>query len=380
MKKSYWLLLVLAFGLVGGSLLWAVASGKLSLSSAEEDQVIEPVEEKHPRVAVEETKHDFGFLDAAEECAHRFTIRNEGDAPLMLERGPTTCKCTLSHLADKPIPPGASAEIRVASKTEGKVGFFSHSATIYTNDPDRSSVRLTITGTIRTFLGSSPEKLSFAEIRKGQSQSGEAILYSQVWPEFEIAEVKPSLEGITWEVEPADPAALEELNARSGYKLHVTIPPDLPESGLFWESLAITATSNKAEKEEDAERTYEFQITGKVPARITMYGRNLMSFKLLDIGTVSRGKQKREIVSMKVQDDHRNLQIKKITAAPEFLDVRVTPYSPEKDDLGLYRVEVIVPADAPVCNFMGTSPGEIEIETDHPNIPVLRLKVQFAVI
>jgi len=379
MKKTHGLLLILVVALVAGPLVWAVASGRFPLRQAEE-QVEEPIEEKVPKVALDETKHDFGFLDAAEECAYTFLIRNEGEAPLKLERGPTTCKCTMSHLDQEPIPPGASAEVRVASKTENQEGFFSHTATIFTNDPEQSSLRLTIAGTIRTFLGSSPEKLSFAQIRKGESQTAEATLYSQVWSEFEIADVKPSREGIAWEIEPADPGTLEELQARSGYTLHVTIPPDLPDSGLFWESLAITATSDKAEKEEDAERTYEFQVTGKVPARMTMHGRNLMAYKLLDVGMVSHGTERKEIINLKVQDDHRNLRIKKITTSPDFVEVRITPYMSEKTDLGLYKIEVLVPADAPVCNFMGANAGEIEIETDHPKIPVMRLKVQFAVI
>jgi hypothetical protein len=58
----------------------------------------------------------------------------------------------------------------------------------------------------------------------------------------------------------------------------------------------------------------------------------------------------------------------------------VSPLSPGAAKLGNYRIEVEVPADAPEGNFMGIQSGHVEIETDHPKVPVLSLKVEFAVV
>ncbi|MBM4092928.1 MAG: DUF1573 domain-containing protein, partial [Planctomycetes bacterium] len=61
-----------------------------------------------PRVRVDNPTHDFGRMDPLTERSHTFVIRNIGDAPLRLEQGPTTCKCTLSGLSNRHVLPGAA--------------------------------------------------------------------------------------------------------------------------------------------------------------------------------------------------------------------------------------------------------------------------------
>ena len=46
-------------------------------------------------VVVNSEHHDFGSMDRNEHGTHAFVIRNDGDAPLTLVTGKTTCKCTV---------------------------------------------------------------------------------------------------------------------------------------------------------------------------------------------------------------------------------------------------------------------------------------------
>jgi hypothetical protein len=68
-----------------------------------------------------------------------------------------------------------------------------------------------------------------------------------------------------------------------------------------------------------------------------------------------------------------------VETSPEFLEVRVSPYKSGSESLGLYRIDVEVPPDAPMGNFLSEA-GEVRILTDHPKLPVLEFEVAFAVI
>ncbi len=110
-------------------------------------------------MAIDSLEYDFGSIDPTEECSHSFVIRNVGQAPLQLVKGGTSCKCTVSDLPDQPVLPGNSVAVRISSKIQQKEGFFSHSASIFSNDPKKQQFSLAISGVIRTSLGCSPERV-----------------------------------------------------------------------------------------------------------------------------------------------------------------------------------------------------------------------------
>src|SRR5579859_1602904 len=49
-----------------------------------------------PKAVIDQTEFDFGRMEVGEERQHEFTISNEGQAPLVLKKGKTTCQCTIS--------------------------------------------------------------------------------------------------------------------------------------------------------------------------------------------------------------------------------------------------------------------------------------------
>jgi hypothetical protein len=327
-----------------------------------------------PKAVVEQTEHYLGFLDPAEQCAHVFMIRNEGQAPLKLTRGGTSCKCTMSELPDRPIPPGGTAEVRVASKIAQQSGDFAHSATIFTNDPNRKRVRLLLHGTIRKYVAADPKRIVLSAMRREEARSVGATLYSQVWESFRVEDVTSTLDGLNWQIGPADPETLSEWKARSGYRLEVAVPPNLP-AGNFWHELEMSVVPGDG----SPARTFSLDVTGSVLSRITIYGPKLLGGKILKLGTIPEGEGARERLTMKVRDDHRRLLIERVETDPEFLQVEVVPLDSGNEDLGLYRIDVEIPPDAPIGDFI-SHPGEFRIVSDHPKLPVLALKVAFAVV
>ena len=65
-----------------------------------------PGDKETPRIAVDQPHYDFGTMQRGTSKSHEFVIRNVGNAPLKIRNGGTTCKCTLSKVADESIRTG----------------------------------------------------------------------------------------------------------------------------------------------------------------------------------------------------------------------------------------------------------------------------------
>ena len=381
--------------LFGAALTWAVTTAKVLVPRLADDQqpdhrFNQAAEQRVeaigvPRMVVDELEHDLGVIDSSAQCAHTFVIGNAGTAPLRLRRGSTTCKCTMSELPSHPIPPGGQAAVRVALRirddaaeffSDDKEGVFSHGATIFSNDPDQPGITLRIRGIIRTCLRAEPPRVVFPQLDRGESRVASVLVYSQVWNAFAISRVQSSCEGLTWQIQPTASGSLDELGARSGYHLRVTVPPDLP-GGPFreWLQLSIQPAGESA-----APRSLKLDVVGEVARSVSVYGPRLCGGDTVRLGAIRTGTGAREQLMIKIRDEHRGLAVQRIETKPDFLRVRCSPHGPEAAKIGLYRIEIEVPRDAPEGSFMGGNSGEIRVETDHPQLPVLSLKVEFAVV
>ena len=62
----------------------------VALSAPAFAQVIQPVKEGQPKLVVEDSTHNWGRLLKGEKYDHTFTVRNDGDAPLLIEKVKST--------------------------------------------------------------------------------------------------------------------------------------------------------------------------------------------------------------------------------------------------------------------------------------------------
>src|SRR5262249_31790011 len=93
-------------------------------------------------IVVDEPHYDFGSMQRGTSKSHEFVIRNTGNAPLKIRNGGTTCKCTLSKVAEESIPPNGSTKVKLEWTAKIDNGPFSQEATILTNDPTESQIKL----------------------------------------------------------------------------------------------------------------------------------------------------------------------------------------------------------------------------------------------
>lgn len=374
MRMRQWsIVLVLGVFLSGTGVWMSVRAGLPPSPPIVPAQPTEQAPQKLPRVVADETFHNFGILEPHRTCEYTFIIRNEGEAPLVLSRGGTSCKCTMSHLPQGEVPPGSQVPVVVSSKVNDAKGEFTHRATILTNDPKTPRLDLRITGTARAVLAALPAELTVRSGR-GRESSAEMIIYSEVWDNFSLQATPAN--GVTHEFQPVDPAVLGELKARSAQRLRVTLPSrDKP--GSYQEHLELTATPFAAGEEP---RSLSVKINQTVASPVALHGDKFDRLsKELQLGILRPHEGACGRVVLVVRDERRELHVERIKTEPAFLKVTVNPMETAKGKPAVYAIDVEVPVDAPSSDYLSQK-GTVTIETDHPEIPRVEFAVRFAVI
>ncbi len=338
-----------------------------------------------PQAVVDKTPWEAGVIATPEEFEHTFVVRNTGDAPLEVQPGPVSCKCSLVEVLQSPVPPGGQTQVRFSftevSKKKNdtlKSGRQSRDATLLTNDPQQPRLPLKIEATIVRKLLVDPGDVVLAVNVQDPSEkqrTGETLVYSQTWERFELGTMKSSLAGMKWRIERLAREKLKPLEAKSGYRVAVILPPDMPED-LFSESLSFSV---KPAGSKDPPIELRLPIHGRVEGRLTLTGARFGSNQALYLGVLKRGENKRGSLLMKINDAKRSLSITKIETTPEFLHVRVLPMGSDPAKAGVYRIEVEVSNALPGV-FKGADAATVKLKTDHPRLPVIQFRVDFSVL
>ena len=79
----------------------------------------------------------------------------------------------------------------------------------------------------------------------------------------------------------------------------------------------------------------------------------------------------------RLRDRDQDLPGAKIETFPEFLQARLEPVASKR---GFYHLTVELPEGVPAGQYHNDRTGRIRIDTGHPRIGVVELKVTFAVI
>lgn len=111
-------------------LLLVALSGGASLVHAQEADG----DQTQAEMVFRSTSHNFGTFQRGdkEPRTHKFEFTNEGDAPLVLTRSSSSCKCIEVRLPKRPIAAGQSGVVEVIY-TPKERGGFNKSVRIYSN-------------------------------------------------------------------------------------------------------------------------------------------------------------------------------------------------------------------------------------------------------
>jgi hypothetical protein len=112
---------------------------KTALMSAE-------AEGKAPAISWKAESHDFGAITQNVPVSVEFTLRNEGQQPLLISEVKTSCGCTATGYSREPVAPGETAGITVSYNAKTP-GVFHKTVMVFTNAG--SPQRLTIRGEVK---------------------------------------------------------------------------------------------------------------------------------------------------------------------------------------------------------------------------------------
>ncbi len=90
---------------------------------------------------------DFGTIQKGKDVKAVLTVKNVGNAPLILTKVKPSCGCTAPSWPNDPIMPGKSGEISLVYN-DTKVGIINKVVEIYSNDPNASRKVVRIKGEI----------------------------------------------------------------------------------------------------------------------------------------------------------------------------------------------------------------------------------------
>ena len=336
-------------------------------------------------VVVNGSEFDFGVMERNGTRSHRFEIKNAGTAPLRLEKGETTCKCTINKLVDGVLKPGESVmvELEWIAKEVGPDMVFMQTADIKTNDPARKVLRLTVRGDIITTVKVVPSPLVMSSIAASRGTEGEVLIYSYRTDNLDFLEttVDPELVDLIEAV--VEPISSEELAedklAQSGKKLKIRLKPGLP-LGALDQTVWL-----KTNLEDSPLVPVHFQ--GTVVSDIAIYGKRFDRTKnLFNLGRVSQKDGFRGELRILVRGEHRQMtKFQVVSVDPkDALEVKVQ----SKADTGSGKtvqhiLEVAVPKDAPLVSRIGVGQGklgQIVLSTTHPEVEKIVIKVSFEII
>jgi len=111
----------------------------------------EKATEPAPRISVEPASFDFGKALPGKTLEKQFSLRNFGDAPLVIEQVSTTCGCTAALLDDahKVLKPGESGQLRVRLSTRDYSGKVVRSVLVRSNDPQTKLLEIKVEATVQ---------------------------------------------------------------------------------------------------------------------------------------------------------------------------------------------------------------------------------------
>lgn len=107
-------------------------SGDQTVTPGGGDQTLNPSEINGPKVTWIKDFHDFGEIPQNKPVTVEFTLRNDGNSPLLITNVRPTCGCTTAGYTKEPIRKGETGYIKATFNAKS-LNTFTKSVTITTN-------------------------------------------------------------------------------------------------------------------------------------------------------------------------------------------------------------------------------------------------------
>ena len=340
---------------------------------------------RQPIARVFEDTYDFSYMELGTERSHDFTIANDGQAPLRLTKGETTCKCTMSSLAKAggqvDVPPGGQENITLTWNAKGSSGPFRQSAEIFTSDPQLPLVRLTVKGDVVQSVTVIPQEIVFTSLSPSAGATARVQVCSVGTEPIRIVghafQDASTAEHFTVTYGEMAVDQLKVPNAKSGCLVTVTLKPGLPLGTI---QQTITFETNLS-----AVPQVILPVSANVVADISIVGRGWNSSKaVLAIGKVDRAQGAERTLKLLVRGPDRNTVAFEIEhVEPKLLQVTLG----ERKEMASGTVtqtplSIVIPKGSPESDHLGSTVApyaRIRLKSTHPEAKSIDVKIQFSI-
>jgi hypothetical protein len=352
----------------------------------------QPPAGRRAKAAFDALRYEFGKLEVGRTMRHAFRVTNEGDYPLVLAERESSCVCTAAELAERPIPPGESAEITLQwsappQATPGEP--YRQWTTIETNDPERPIVTLFVEGELAAPVAAEMPTLAFGTVAASQRRTlstwvlsyrplGEGVEGSDVEGGNGLAIVSTEFDdpatadAFDVRLEPLAPQELGNDAATAGWRLSATTKPGLPQ-GPFHQTIRLR--TNLADGTSVA-----VSLVGEIGPDVFVTGPGYSRrTNTLTVGRVDAAKGiERQLTLVAFAPPGRAVEPSVVETAPRALSVEIR--APETGENGETRWPLVVrvgPFEGEDADAGPTS-GKIAIETTHAAAERIEIAVKLA--
>lgn len=196
---------------------------------------------QEPRFEISSAEFHFGKVFEGDIVQHTFSFRNTGTAPLIINRVRSSCGCTVPRLSAEILAPGDTAEIEVNFDTARFRGQQVKTVYLYTNDPRREVIQLSLHGMVEQIITAEPSRIDYGVVKSGESAEIDVVLSSRIATPITLRSIRlthPDMQAELSQdiVQPDSPATLtlrvlpnQDRGRLSGYVVIATDHPSLPE-------------------------------------------------------------------------------------------------------------------------------------------------------
>ena len=263
------------------------------------DIMNENISEK-PMMVFEEQNYDFGKIYIGDIVKHGFKFKNSGYGELIIKNVKSSCGCTAALVSKSNLLKDEEGEVQIKFNPGRYVGKVTKSVTVNSNDLQKPSYKLTITGEVIEEVSINPKHINFGIIRKGDSCT-------------RTIEVKtiPELKTEIKKVESPNPyivTAQIKSKVNSSYNYQVTISK-YDYIGKFSGMVFVYTSSSKQER-------IDIPFSGEVIGDVTIYP------QIVSFGNIRKNQNVSRTVILNFVN--KDIKIEKIEANPGLIHYTVS--------------------------------------------------------
>jgi len=273
-----------AIFLASSSLIAVASSFVIAVSAAAEA----------PKAVFTEARFEFGQVMSGAVVERDFVVKNEGSAPLMIQKVAMTTPLLVTRQTQE-VAPGAEGTIHFKLDTANLAGKFQGSIVVFLNDPALPQAPLAFEGTIVPAVELSPMPAFYVAGLRGRGGQRAIEIVNHESEPLRIEEMDHSTERFT--------TKLETLQAGQRYRLTLMLNPQGP-GGKAVDTIVLRTSSKKIP-------------VLKIDANTYLYERVRTFPDIVDLGTWRVDDTARAALTMMVyQDGGSDFQAKLSTDIP----------------------------------------------------------------